>query len=443
MPSLSLMTPVNVRALRPGDRLARAVFSRDGAKLLPRGTSLTPSLCSTLRAYEGNALFYAVVASRAGGETDRALVGEGIDQPLRRRLTSRGADALIAERAARWTDLSLRVERTPPALLPRDTRARTHGAEHAGRWPLGDALSRLQSERVEILRGAIDTLAEGAATDLDPFEAIADELLSLVTAHPERFTQLALMGERRVEYHAEHAFACAVLAVAVAARLGWAREDVRLAALAAMLADVGMATLPPEIRVADKRLDEVEINRVRRHPAMSAAMLASIGAVDERLIRAAYQHHEREDGRGYPARLRGDAISDLARVVAVADCFAAATANRPYKVFGKRPAHAMAEMVRLANAGVLHRPGVLALLEIAGMYPVGSWVALGTGQRAIVIGSNPQSIDRPIVQVAVGAGAGGGWEWGQVIDMADADPAALSVATPIDTPVPGAMRLAA
>ncbi len=391
----SLMTPVNVRALRPGDRLSRSVFSRDGAKLLPRGTLLTPGLCATLRGYSGDVLFYAVVAARPDrAETDRTVVGEIIEDKPSRRLSAPQADAIIAERSARWGELPLRVERAAePVLTPR-----TLDRAAAPRWPDDDDLARFRDERLPTLRASLDALADGALTDLADAQSIATDLIALLRAFPDRFTRLALLGERRVEYLAEHAFATGALCVAIAGRLGFNEADTRLAAITGLFCDAGMAALPLSLRIADKRLDEVELNRVRRHPALSAALLARIGGVDERVVRAVYQHHEREDGSGYPTRARARAISDLAKVAAVADTFAAATAFRPYRLASKRPHDAMAEVVRLAGAGRLDRDCARALVESAGLFPVGSFVRLSTGHRAVVVGANPDAPARPVVR---------------------------------------------
>lgn len=426
------MTPVNVRALRPGDRLARAVFSRDGAKLLPRGTLLTPSLCASLRGHEGAALFYAVVAPRAErAETDRAIVGEIIEDKPGRRLSTREADAIIAERSARWHELPLRVERGAEPFVPDWSRGhaeRSAPIAHA-RWPDREELARFRAERLATLRRLYESFATGDPPGVEPAESVASDLLGALRAFPERFTSLALEGERRLEYLAEHAFATGVLSAAIAGRMGLSERDTRLATLSGLLCDAGMATLPVALRIADKRLDEVELNRVRRHPTVSAALLARVGGVDERIIRAVHQHHERDDGAGYPTGARSRSICDLARIVAVADTFAAVTAFRPYRLATKRPHEAMAEVVRLAGAGRLDRVACRALLEAAGLFPVGSWVRLSTGHRALVIASNPETPDRPVVRRAMPGAIDA-----PPLDLAEFEPEMLRVLAAADEP---------
>jgi HD-GYP domain-containing protein (c-di-GMP phosphodiesterase class II) len=69
---------------------------------------------------------------------------------------------------------------------------------------------------------------------------------------------------------------------------------------------------------------------MREHVRFGARILEPIAAYAE-VIPIVLQHHERFDGMGYPDGLAGEAISLGARIFAVADCFDALTADRPYR----------------------------------------------------------------------------------------------------------------
>lgn len=144
-----------------------------------------------------------------------------------------------------------------------------------------------------------------------------------------------------------HAEAVA-LAMAVAEALGLRPEGVECVRQAAELHDVGKVAIPDAILGKPGPLSETEWAFVRRHPAigerivLAAPALARVGA----LVRAS---HERWDGLGYPDGLRGEAISVGARIVAVADAFAAMTAGRPYRA-ALTPDEALAELRRAAGA---------------------------------------------------------------------------------------------
>jgi two-component system, cell cycle response regulator len=137
------------------------------------------------------------------------------------------------------------------------------------------------------------------------------------------------------------------LAAATAEALGLSPDDVEHVRHASELHDVGKVAIPDAILGKPGPLTEEEWVFVRRHPIigeriiLAAPALARVAA----LVRAS---HERWDGAGYPDALAGDAIPLGARIVAVADAYAAITAGRPYRV-ARAPEQALDELRRAAG----------------------------------------------------------------------------------------------
>jgi HD-GYP domain-containing protein (c-di-GMP phosphodiesterase class II) len=104
----------------------------------------------------------------------------------------------------------------------------------------------------------------------------------------------------------------------------------RVLSLGALAHDLGKILVPGEVLHKESRLTAEEWEAVQRHPLDGARMLLGVAA-SEGVCRVAAEHHERWDGRGYPAGLSGDRIDFNARVVAVADAFDAMTSERPYR----------------------------------------------------------------------------------------------------------------
>ncbi|NJM07675.1 HD domain-containing protein, partial [Candidatus Gracilibacteria bacterium] len=98
------------------------------------------------------------------------------------------------------------------------------------------------------------------------------------------------------------------------------------------------------------RLSDSEFRNMRKHPLYGYEFLKENGLLDLELLsdswQALAQHHERLDGRGYPAGLRGEEISLIGRIVAVADVFDAVTSDRPY-----RPAMSAEQAITILRAG--------------------------------------------------------------------------------------------
>ena len=104
----------------------------------------------------------------------------------------------------------------------------------------------------------------------------------------------------------------------------------RVLSLGALAHDLGKILIPGGVLHKEGMLTADEWGAVRQHPLDGARMLAGVAA-SEGVCRVAAEHHERWDGRGYPAGLSGDRIDFNARVVAVADAFDAMTSERPYR----------------------------------------------------------------------------------------------------------------
>jgi two-component system cell cycle response regulator len=132
------------------------------------------------------------------------------------------------------------------------------------------------------------------------------------------------------------------LAVATARRLELAPDEVERVRHATELRDVGKVAVPDAILGKPGPLRPEEWAFVRRHPVIGERILGGAPALEgvAALVRSS---HERWDGAGYPDRLPGEAIPLGARIVAVADAFAAMTAERPYRP-ARTPAAALAEL---------------------------------------------------------------------------------------------------
>ncbi len=128
----------------------------------------------------------------------------------------------------------------------------------------------------------------------------------------------------------EHSRRVTALAVALAGRLGIDEEEVEKIRIAALLHDIGKLGVTDRILDKEEELDDSEIEKIRSHPLVAGKLLAPISELKE-IVRFIKHHHERFDGGGYPAGLKGEEIPLGARILAVADSFDAMVSNRSYQ----------------------------------------------------------------------------------------------------------------
>jgi putative nucleotidyltransferase with HDIG domain len=127
-----------------------------------------------------------------------------------------------------------------------------------------------------------------------------------------------------------HSERLASYAVAIGRRLGFGDGALENLRVAGMLHDVGKIGISDRILLKPGPLTPEEYEAVKRHAAMGAEILSAAGFPED-VVRWVLHHHERWDGHGYPAGLRGEDIPLGARVLAVADAYEVMTTGRVYR----------------------------------------------------------------------------------------------------------------
>ena len=148
----------------------------------------------------------------------------------------------------------------------------------------------------------------------------------------EIIRRLAQAVELRDLETGRHLESMASLACEVALALGLDPAEAELLRHASMLHDVGKVGIPDNILLKPGPLESRERAIVNQHTVIGAEILAGSPSALVRMAETvARTHHERWDGTGYPARLRGEEIPLVGRICAVCDVYDALTAERPYK----------------------------------------------------------------------------------------------------------------
>ena len=143
-------------------------------------------------------------------------------------------------------------------------------------------------------------------------------------------TALASTVETRDPYTAGHQRRVAHLSAAVAAELGLDPDTVNGIRLSANIHDIGKIGIPAEILTRPGRLRAAELELIQDHCRAGYEIMKGVTfpwPVADMIV----QHHERLDGSGYPAGLRGTEISVGARIIAVTDTVEAMASHRPYR----------------------------------------------------------------------------------------------------------------
>jgi response regulator RpfG family c-di-GMP phosphodiesterase len=159
----------------------------------------------------------------------------------------------------------------------------------------------------------------------------------------------------RDHYTEEHCLRVTGLALRITEQMNCSKKEIESIKIAGMMHDVGKIAIPDSVLLKPGRLTVEEFTIIMSHPDVGERILRPILLFDqEREI--ILHHHERWDGKGYPAKLAGEDIPLLSRILAVADAFDAMTNNRPYRS-AMSVADAVAEIER--NSNVQFDPSVV------------------------------------------------------------------------------------
>jgi HD-GYP domain-containing protein (c-di-GMP phosphodiesterase class II) len=263
---------------------------------------------------------------------------------------------------------------------------------------------RVYAEGVAVTRDVIAGVRLGRGTRLKrvkrAVQLVVDQVLN---------NEMSMVGMTTVrdydEYTFTHSVNVCIFSVALGKKLGFSKVQLYDLGMTALLHDVGKARVPAEILNKVGGLEDREWKFIQQHPWMGALTLFGMRAYEEipyRSILVAHEHHMKMDLTGYPKTIRQRTLGMFSRIVAVADGFDAATTRRVYNTTAIEPDQVLKEMWDNPKRGY-DRVVVKALINLIGVYPVGTCVILDTLEVGIVSAPNPdgQQLNRPLVRIAV------------------------------------------
>jgi HD-GYP domain-containing protein (c-di-GMP phosphodiesterase class II) len=234
-----------------------------------------------------------------------------------------------------------------------------------------------------------------------PLERIVDRVVRSLEASGDLFWLANNpIIPKRFDYLSFHQSRVTVLAIRIGMTIGFEHRRLVELGVAAALSGLGLWQLPAGVL---RRLDALSPEgEVQYHaaPRVAAERLRRWGAPYEGLVDTVLQHHEREQGQGFPQGIQGPAIRIEAKIVGLADTYMALTAPPSLRP-GLRPHEAVREIVRSKHEAF---PSVLvkALLSDVTVFPPGTVVRLNTGEIGSVIAVNRNHPLRPRVEIVDG-----------------------------------------
>lgn len=218
--------------------------------------------------------------------------------------------------------------------------------------------------------------------------------LMRIANHSDTY-RILLALEKQDEDTFKHSVGVSVMAGLIGKWLGLSvNERVRIS-MAGLLHDVGKLFVPQSILQKPGKLDEQEYREVKRHSQYGYDLLVRESGLDPHIALAALQHHEREDGSGYPAGLSGNGLERVSKIVAVADVFHAMSSKRAYR--NAMPLFDVLQSIADHAYGMLEPGIVRCFVRHVTECTIGSRVDLSDGTQATVVMVYESDPFRPLV----------------------------------------------
>jgi HD-GYP domain-containing protein (c-di-GMP phosphodiesterase class II) len=272
-----------------------------------------------------------------------------------------------------------------------------------------EAAKRVYSQGVAVAKDVMTGARLGRATSVKRVKRAVQLIVDQVLNNETSLVGLTTIRDYD-EYTFTHSVNVCIFSVALGKKLGLSRLQLYDLGMTALLHDVGKARVPLEILNKTTGLDESEWRVMQGHPWLGGLTLFHLKTHDEvpfRSILVAHEHHMKTDLTGYPKAIRPRKLHIFSRIVAVADGFDAATTRRTYQTVPIEPDQVLREMLENPRRGY-DTLLVKGLVNLIGVYPVGTCVILDTLEIGIVAGPDPegQQLNRPLIRLVVDVNGG-------------------------------------
>jgi HD-GYP domain-containing protein (c-di-GMP phosphodiesterase class II) len=325
------------RSCSPGMKLAKCIFNEEGLALLNEGFELTQVLITRL---ERLGVDFVYIQDT---ETSDLVVEDSISQETRVRALS---------------ELKVQYKK----IMEESSKSKFSKNNFMGR--------------------AFANLIKMIMDDLDSREGTHIMLLNMNVLN---------------NYVFNHSLNVCIYATMLGMANGYSREEIAILGMGALLHDIGKTKINQDLLKKPGPLSPEEFAEIQKHAELGFKILKDEPNMPLLAAHCAFQHHEREDGSGYPRGIKSKEIHDFAKMIAIIDSYDAMTTHRPYRL-AMLPHQAM----EILFSGVETKydcKKVALFRDNVAIYPLGLSVKLSSGEKGVVVLINPAIPQRPKVRI--------------------------------------------
>ncbi|RXZ83449.1 HD domain-containing protein [Paenibacillaceae bacterium] len=362
--------------LRPGDVIARSIRNKNGQTVLKEGTPLTGHYLDRLEQMGIKTVMIeslptaSVLAPIGSSQAESSQKG--------RQVSSQANQGMMV----------VQMHQATPQLRRKNDHVQQEYMLHY-RERVKDTLIRV-IEPGKLLGRMTDEALESR------FRRVFRSIMLDISSHSQMVDYLAQLLEMD-NYLFEHSINVAELSCIMGVAGGFDSSELLELTIGGLMFDIGMIKQPPSLLKSDRKLTYDERMTLQNHTTEGYRMLLEIDGVSHKAAQCALFHHERFNGNGYPMRVKGMEIPEMAQIVAIADVFDALISPRHH-----RSPFSESEAIEYLFASGNHffRADLVNMfLKQVLFFPEASVLKLSSGQVAVVTATSTGMAHRPIVKI--------------------------------------------
>lgn len=259
-----------------------------------------------------------------------------------------------------------------------------------------DSFMDLYLQAVQIYKKLFYSWQAGSKVDILQIRKIILPLLEKLEEGPDEIITLHHYATKE-DYIAHHAVSLGLLSAYIGLKFNYSKAEQVQLGIAGMMADSGMAKISNSIIQKKGPLTSLEFEEIKKHPMYSYQMIKEIPSITDGVSLGILQHHEREDGSGYPMALPSKKLHKFSRIIAVIDIFHAMTSERYYKV--KQSPYNVIELIIKDNFGKYDIKVIQMLCSLIANFSIGTKIRLNNDEIGEIVFIEPHAPTRPMVKI--------------------------------------------
>ena len=279
------------------------------------------------------------------------------------------------------------------------------------------AVDDIKSQMKDISIGAVQKAVSSdqfkkTFRDHPAFQTLQGDVENIVSQLIEGDVTIGLNSLKTYDnYTFQHSIDVSIVSIMIAKKLALPEKKLHELGMGCLLHDMGKVFIPAKIVNKPGKLTDEEFKVVQAHPMIGFELTRGTTSIGMMPPHIALQHHEKQDGTGYPRGLKGTnklnssgtrIIHFYADIAAVADVYDALSSDRPYR--DAMPPEKVIDILRKMSGSHLNREVLNVFLGITPVFPIGSTVRIVTEGKyqhhiGVVTQLNKNNMERPFIRL--------------------------------------------